>query len=59
VYGYFLENKNQVVPEFEALDAEVHCFKANKPLHILSKVRAVAQYASAVHANVIRPLAPG
>jgi glycosyltransferase involved in cell wall biosynthesis len=58
VYGYFLENKNQVVPELETLDAEVHCFKANKPLHILSKVRAVAQYARAVQANVIHAHLP-
>ncbi|GIV35631.1 MAG: hypothetical protein KatS3mg032_0010 [Cyclobacteriaceae bacterium] len=57
-YGYFLDYKNQVVPELESLGATVHCFGANRPHQILLQARAVARYAQRIGAHLIHAHLP-
>lgn len=43
-YGYFLDYKNQLVPDLEAQNAAVTCFKANNNLSMLRKIPALVSY---------------
>lgn len=52
-YGYFVDFKNQVVPDLEALGAEVHCFHANTGAAILLKSTEVARFARHWGADLI------
>lgn len=52
-YGYFLDYKNQVVPELEKQSAVVRCFHANNGVAILAKSGAVARFAKEWGADII------
>ncbi len=51
--GYFVPDKNQVVPLLEELDVEVRCFPTNNSYVMPSKIPGIINYAKEVGADLI------
>ena len=52
-YAYFLDRKDQMVPDLESQDVEVHCFNANTNPAMLFKYKEVADFIRSRNIDIV------